>query len=226
MADSDDLERVEALARFQSYCEREQHRVNLMIERDRRDRLQESIITAAELSVSEGVTASIVDTKREPTPEWLSHGDVEPFVPRQHDKTVAVVSTVRRNRIGIPTRMAKRGQLSEDQLKGCLWYSMTYDLAGLDPSIPSVQIGREVFGGQNDRVPFTDRQQEAQSDLRLVKKKLPAKYIRFFEAVVIGNIPISRAKRLGQFGRAKALRCFTGMAETVYGETKNFKGVA
>lgn len=194
---------------------REQQRVKALIERDRADQKKEIERAAAELKIREGLVVSAHETVVEPTPEWFQHGDAENYTPELPDGTVREIKTVRRVRVPIILRMLHRGQLDNDQYRALNWYSECYERAGLHGAIPSVQIGKEVFGGGPDRVLFTEMQQEAQRALREARSAIPASMVRFFEAVVIDNIPITRASRFVRRKPATALRLFRNAARDV-----------
>lgn len=204
----------------------EQQRVRELIERHKADHAREIVRAAAEIELASGKTASILDAVMEPTPEWRQHGDVERYTPRQPDGTVRQVTTVRRVLTPIALRMLRAGKIDNEQYRTCVWYAATYERAGLMGTIPSVQIGREVFGGGPDRVLFTEAQQDAQRALRRVKAVIPKHEVRFFEAVVIGDVPITRASRFLRAKPAKALKRFRFIVEQVCDEVKNLGGIA
>lgn len=199
---------------------REQERVKALIERDNADRMREIERAAAEIELASGKTASIRETVVEPTPEWFQHGDHQTFTPEVPDRTAIVLKTVRRVRVPIILRMLHRGHVDNDQYRALNWYSECYEMAGLHGSIPIAQIGKEVFGGGPDRVLFTERQQQAQKLLRQVRSVITAHRVRFFEAVVIDNVPITRASRFVREKPQKALKTFRNEADKVTAEVE------
>lgn len=194
---------------------REEARVKALIERDRQDRMRDIERAAAELKIREGLVVSAHETVIEPTPEWFQHGDAQAYTPELPDGTVREIKTVRRVRVPIILRMLHRGQIDNDHYRALHWYSECYERAGLHGRIPIAQIGKEVFGGGPDRMLFTESQQEAQKLLREVKSAIPKHQVRFFEAVVIDNIPITRASRFIRKTPANALKPFRMIAEAV-----------
>jgi hypothetical protein len=204
---------------------RELARVKAMIERDRQDRMREIERAAAEIELKSGKLASVRETVMEPTPEWFQHGDHQPFTPDVPDRTAIVLKSVRRVRVPVILRMLHRDLIDSDQYRALNWYSECYERAGLHGSIPIAQIGREVFGDGPDRVMFTESQQAAQKMLRTAKKVIPLHQVRFFEAVVIDNVPVSRASRFVRARRNKALNIFKDLAQKVTVEVKNLGGV-
>ena len=199
---------------------REQARVKALIERGKADRMREIERAAAEIELASGKTASIRETVVEPTPEWFQHGDVQDFTPEVPDGTAIVLKTFRRVRTPIILRMLHAGKIDNDQYRALNWYSECYEMAGLHGSIPIAQIGKEVFGGGPDRVPFTERQQQAQKLLRQVRSVITAHRVRFFEAVVIDNVPITRASRFVREKPQKALKTFRNEADKVTAEVE------
>ena len=194
---------------------REKARVKALIERDKQDRMREIERAAAEIKVREGLVVTAHETVIEPTPDWFQHGDAESFTPELPDGTVRELKTVRRVLVPIVLRMLHADKIDSDQYRALVWYRECYERAGLLGSIPSVQIGREVFGGGPDRVLFTEMQQDAQRQLREAKAEIPKHQIRFFEAVVIGNVPVTRASRFVRTKPAKALKIFRELAQAV-----------
>jgi hypothetical protein len=193
----------------------EQRRVNAMIERDRQDRMREIERAAAEIEVNSGSIVSIRETVIEPTPEWFQHGDVEGFTPETPDRSAIVLKTVRRVQTPIIRRMMNAGKLDIDQYKALAWYADCYEHAGFHGNIPSVQIGKEVFGGGPDRVLFTEAQQDAQRQIRMLRAVITPHRMRFFEAVVIDNVPVARASRFIRTTRSNQLKLFKYEAQKV-----------
>jgi hypothetical protein len=203
----------------------EQRRVKALIERDKADRAREYERAAAEIKVREGLVVTAHETVIEPTPEWFQHGDSQSFTPELPDGTVRELKTVRRVRVPMILRMLHNNTLDNDQYRALHWYSECYEMAGLHGTIPVSQIGKEVFGGGPDRVLFTESQQVAQKMLRAARKDIPKHQIKFFEAVVIGNVPVRRASRFIRSRRDKALRTFIELAQLVTVAVKDLGGV-
>lgn len=196
----------------------EQARVKAMIERDKADRAREYERAAAEIELASGKTAYVKETVMEPTPEWFQHGDAESFTPEVPDRTAIVLKTVRRVQTPIVKRMWTAGKLDIDQYRALTFYADCYEHAGLHGSIPIAQIGKEVFGGGPDRVLFTEAEQEAQRVLRMLRAVLTPHRVRFFEAVVIDNVPVARASRFIRTTRRNQLNLFKIEAQKVTSE--------
>lgn len=197
---------------------RERERVQAMIARDKADQMKEIERAAAELELASGKTAFVRETVIEPTPEWFQHGDAEDFTPEVPDRTSIVMKTKRRVLTPIVLRMLKADKIDSDQYRALAWYAQTYEAAGLLGNIPIVQIGKEVFGGGPDRVLFTEAQQEAQKQLRAVRSVITPHRVRFFEAVVIDNVPVARASRFIRTTRSNQLKLFKIEAQKVTSE--------
>lgn len=197
----------------------EQRRVRGLIERDRAGRIEEALRTVAEIEFADGVMVNLADTVVPPTREWMKQnaGAIEAFTPRQPDGTVRTISTVRRMSASVVMRMARKGQLSDDAAKACQRYAATHEAAGLDGNIPSVNYSREVFSAPATRLMFTDAQGEAQSELRAMRAVIPARYRKFFDAVVLRDVPLHRASRFARMRRTAALAHFRELADDVAG---------
>lgn len=208
------------------YTKHQRKREQELIARDKAWHAEEIMRAAAEIRVREGVTAMVVDTVVPPTPEWMQQGDTETYIPRQPDGTVAQVKTVRRVRTPITMRLLHRGKIDNEQYQACHWYAECYERAGFHGPIPSVNMGQEVFGGGADRVLFTEAQQQAQRDLRQAKAVIPKHMVRFFEAVVIGNVPVTRASRFIRMKPHNALKQFRIIADKLVEPVKNLGGIA
>ena len=193
----------------------EQARVKAMIARDKADQMREIERAAAEIELASGKVAYVKDMTIEPTPEWFQHGDAEAFTPETPDRSAIVLKTVRRVQTPIIKRMWGAGKLDIDQYRALAWYADCYEHAGFHGNIPGVQIGKEVFGGGPDKVLFTEAQQEAQRTLRMLRAVITPNRMRFFEAVVIDNVPVARASRFIRTTRSNQLKLFKYEAQKV-----------
>lgn len=196
---SQSAERVSRRERDTERKRREQE----LIARDKAYAAEEMIRAAAEIKVREGVTAAIVETAIGPTPEWLAKGDTETYIPRQPDGTVAQVKTVRRVRTPIAARLNRKGRIDADELRACLWYRHMTELAGLEgrytsthydntPASSAVSRRQAGFGGH---IPTTENEAEARRYIRAARACIPAKRLKFFDKVILDDVPITRAAR-------------------------------
>jgi hypothetical protein len=184
-------------------------RVEAMLERDKADRIRERDRRLAELEVSHDNFINLSDTVIEPTPEWLEKGEVRPYTPKQPDGTARVVRTVRRLSLPRVLMMHQAGNLSDDHLAACIWYRSQFEEAGLQGRVKSSLLslaGNVGGGGGGDGqfpMPLHEREAIARQLYRGARANLTAFYVRFFEAVALRDVPISRAAR---FARCRAER--------------------
>lgn len=141
-----------------------------------------------------GNLSGIFDTILGPTPEQLSHGCFEPYQAETVENTAVSITTLRRQIVPQVLRLHYRGLIDADQLKIVIWYRNTYDQTGLTGNIPSTDYMKEVFASPDQRLPFSQMQCEAQDDIRFVRVFMDGTKIRFFDAVVLDDMPLSRAK--------------------------------
>jgi hypothetical protein len=206
-----DLAFIRAGARLTASVD-EADRVKRMLGRDRDEGRKERDRKAAELQVREGVYVNLSDTVVEPTPEWLKKGDVQTFTPKQPDGTVRKISTVRRVVTPMIERLHRKGAITDDQAAACLWYRSIFERAGLEgrysisrPGAPNPSSGTRRSGGVAGHIAMTLEEAEARTLWRLVRQHMTAFYIRYFDAVVIDDVPISRAVRFARCRREKGL---------------------
>lgn len=193
----------------------ESERVRELIERDRAERQAEEFRRESEERFEAGSDRDAANAVVSPTPEWEQHGDFETYIPRQPDGSVRVVRTVRRMKVPLVTRLERKGEVSAEGAAACRWYATLHEMTGTIGLIPSTDMGKEVFAAPQDRVAFTERQQQAQSDFRAARCALPARYLRFFDAVVLGDIPMHRAARFARIRKSNAAPKFRTLAETL-----------
>lgn len=199
----------------------EDARVQALIERDRKDREAEAARAKAEAEVAGGMMANVQDTVVSPTPEWLAKGNVQTFYPKQPDGTVREIKTVRRNSSSVVVKMFMRGDLDDEQLQACLWYQRVHDIAGMDGR--AAASGWSMTGGIQRSpgesgfgyVPSSEYIAEARDLYRGARNSITDFYLRFFEAVVVGNVPIRRATRFARCRNEKAPRRFRDCVQQV-----------
>lgn len=199
----------------------EEVRVRQIIERDKREAVAERDRKAAELEVAGGKVSLLPETAIEPTPEWLAKGDTETFIPKQAKGTTVLIKTRRRIDKPIIMRMWKDGRLTDDQMKACLWYRDVFEIAGLDGSFKTSQIGNSegVSGGgaaYSGHIPNTLHAVYARQSIRGAREAIGSFYLKFFEAVVCDGTPIPRAARFAKCRREKALFRFRQLASILY----------
>lgn len=189
----------------------ERRRVAAIITRDNQEYAKEIARQAATLEVRDGLTVNIVDTVMEPTPEWLKKFEHKTFVPKIEGQTVRTLRGVRRVVKPAVARLYDNGHLDEGQLAACLWYRWVFEASGLqgkycasrfDSGSPADKTTRT--GGFAGHIPITLSEAEARRAYRSATETITASYQRFFDAVVLDDVPIYRSWRLARCSRPKA----------------------
>jgi hypothetical protein len=155
------------------------------------------------MEVAKGVFVNLTDTVIDPTPEWLAKGEVGSFTPKQPDDTVRVIKTVRRVSSPVVARMHAAGRLSDAQYAACRWYAERHASAALDGryKLSNISFTSGTSGGGGDgQAPMARFLHEAQARLefRAARENIPAFYVKFFEAIVLHDVPIRRAVRFAR----------------------------
>lgn len=194
-------------------------RVASILARDAADREAEAARTLAESNLRRGAPANAADLIVPPTPEWIAQGDIIPYRPR-HDGQWASLSegmtTMRRVLTPIAKRLFHAGKLNEEQFSACTWYRRTYDEAGLEGTLPGTDFLKEVWTAPQSRgMNFTEEQIEAQKHLRNARAKIPSAFVKFFEAIVLHDIPVKRAARTHKCRFRHEVQCLRDCAESV-----------
>lgn len=198
--------------------EDERRRVQEILRRDREYEEREAARRRAIIEVDGKHLANLADTVVEPTPEWLAKGDVRPFSPKQPDGTVRVIRTVRRVSAPRVVKMHEAGKISDEHLSACLWYRYNYEAASLDGRYKSSHIsltGNVGGGGGAGQSPMALHEFEAiaRNNYRAAKDSITDFYVRFFEAIVIGDVAMNRAAKFARCRNEKAPRRFRDCCE-------------
>ncbi len=202
--DSDQDAVKQRLAKQRDRALAEKRRVRSVVEDYRASIAREATRQAAMLEVKEGVFVNLADTVIEPTPEWLDKFDTVAVTVRPPDGTARKLATVRRVRTPIVMRMANNGKITEDQAKACLWYREMHEKAGLEGRYSSNQFGPQVgfgsssakkFGGGAGHIPMTEDEAYARAMFRAARNSISSHNIKYFESVVLHDVPLHRASR-------------------------------
>lgn len=194
---------------FKTLAMLEADRVAALIERDKADRARDRERANARTEMENGSFASIEKTVMEPTPEWLEKGDFRSYTPKQIDNTIRTTKTVRRISLPRVLMMHQAGNLSEDHLSACIWYRKQWEEAGLQGRVKSshLSLTGNTGGGSGGMgqapMPLHEREAIARQMYRGARDAITPFYIRFFEAVVLRDVPLRRAAR---FARCRAER--------------------
>lgn len=198
----------------------ERERVEVIIKRDRTDRLIEMDRQVAEVEVANGNYYNLVGSALPPTPEWLAKHETMPFTPKQADDTVRVIKTVRVVRTPIVARLWRAGKITDDQFRACLWYRKVHEQAGLEGRYSGMKFDKENMGGGSSRssggaghIPLTMEEAFARRMFRAAQEYLPSNYLVFFEKVVIDDVSLNRASRFARCRNERAPHHFRTVAQ-------------
>lgn len=197
-------------------------RVEAILARDRADAAADRERTMARIRMDNGDFSLIAETVLPPTPEWLAKGEINAFTPqlvgeggRTH--TVKTLRTVRRLENSTITRLHLRGDISEEELWACRWYRRIHERAGIEGRYKTSHLslaGNVGGSGGGAQHPMAQNHREADARIayREARSALTSFYLRFFEAVVIGDVPVRRAAR---FARCRAERAILRFRDTI-----------
>jgi len=200
----------------------ERRRVRELLNRDRADAARETARAEAEKAMAAGSFVNLADAVVEPTSEWLEKGEVQSFTPRSPDGTARSVSTVRRVQTPIVIRMHRSGKLSDEHVLSCVWYRNAFefaDLAGHSASSqwnPNSTIRRGAIDAGFGYVPASEAVAEARDEYRAARDMLPAASLRFFEAIVLDDLPLRRAARFARCRDDRAQHQFRTVCERLH----------
>ncbi|WP_310530705.1 hypothetical protein [Novosphingobium sp.] len=167
----------------------------------RADLSREADRQSAELKIREGVSVNLADLAVPPTEEWERQGEAVNYTVKTEGQNVQVVTTRRRVRIGQVMKAHRMGKITDDQFLACEWYQEQYERTGLEGRLRSVDLSTEVYGGPNYGIIFAELQMKAQTQYRAARSAIPARFLKFFELVVLDNLPVDRARRIAPSGR-------------------------
>lgn len=215
------------LHRMARLKQEEEDRVAALIKRDKSDRSRDRDRKIADKEVAEGKFGNLSDTVVEPTPEWLEKGDVATFVPKQPKGTTKVIRTVKRVKAAMVMRLFFQGKITEDQMRACMWYRDQYEIAGLMGRVKSNHLsltGNTGGGGGMGQAPMAlhAREAEARELFRAARDAITPFYLKFFDSIVIHDIPPSRAAR---FARCRNDRAFARFRDTAQEMANHVEGL-
>lgn len=179
-------------------AKREAKRVADMLASDREYQAREITRAAAELEIREGVFVNVADAVVEPTPEWLGKGEVVGKTVRADGEGyhVRVVRTVRRVKITPHVRAYRAGKMDHRQVRACDWYVYSYEMSGLKGNWATWSLNDRIKANVKSHEMFHNMQLEAQDMLRDARLLMPKRFRKFFDMVVIDEVPVTRAKKL------------------------------
>lgn len=183
--------------------QREANRVAAVIERDKAERTAEADREAALLEISEGVYVNVGDATVPPTLEWMTKGDVMSVTVQADGEGhhARSVKTVRRVMTSHAKRAYRAGKITEEQKIACEWYRDQYDAAGLEGRVKTANLAQRISGGVAGGIMFTEDQVAAQWHYRNARERMNPGMIKFFDLVIIDEIPVDRSCRIARSGR-------------------------
>lgn len=201
------------LARAAAQTDRERSLAAAM----RADLSREADRQAAELKIRDGVSVNLADLALPPTPEWERQGEAVNYTVKTEGQNVRVVTTRRRVRVGQVMKAHRMGKITDDQFLACEWYQDQYERSGLEGKVRSVDLAAEVRSASTSGYVFNDGQLTAQANLRAAREKITPRFQKFFDMVVLQNLPVHRAAQLAPSGQ-KPWRMLRMRADAVFGE--------
>lgn len=183
--------------------QREADRVAAVIERDKAERTAEADRQAALLEINEGLFINVGDAVVPPTREWMEKGETMPFTVQADGEGhhARSVKTVRRVMTSHAKRACRAGKITEEQKVACEWYRDQYDAAGLEGRVKTANLTQRISGGVAGGIMFTEDQVAAQWHYRNARERMNPGMIKFFDLVMIDEIPVDRSCRIARSGR-------------------------
>lgn len=164
-------------------------------------------LAQAQIAFDNGNTACLEETIIPPTPELLASGEFERFTADTVKGTVRSATTVRRKLMSHVEKYYLSGLIELEGLTACRWYRDVYEATGLTGNIPSTDYSREVFSSPESRSMFSDWQIDMQIMYRTARGNLTARWIPFFEGMVLHDMAPKKALRLSR-GNDKKVKVY------------------
>lgn len=218
------------IERMNRLKQEEEDRVAALIKRDKKDRVRDRDRKAAELEVADGKFVNLADSVLEPTPEWMGKGETRTFIPKQPKGTTKIAKSVRRVITPMVIRMLHDGRLTEEQASACIWYRAQYDAAGLSGRVKTAHIsltGNSGGSGGMGQAPMAlhAREAEAREAFRSARNAITPFYLKFFDSVVIHDIPLTRAARFARCRNDRAPKRFRDTAQELLEHCQRVKAI-
>ena len=185
-----------ARARFEQ--EHNDERIRALVRRMGEYDAAERALAQAQMAFENGNTACLEETVIRPTPELLASGKFEPFAADTVKGTARSVTTVRRKLMSHVDEYFYKGVIEIAGLSACRWYRDVYEATGLTGNIPSTDYSKEVFSAPQSRSMFSDWQIDMQDMWRAARLEMTAKWLPFFDAVVLHDVSPRVAIRLAR----------------------------
>jgi hypothetical protein len=182
-----------ARARFRA--ENEAGRVKELVRRMGEYERAEQRLAQAQIAFENGNTACLDETIIPPTPELLAKGIFERFTADTVAGTARSAATVRRKLMSHVVNYYLSGLIDDQELSACRWYRDVYEATGLTGNIPSTDYSKEVFSAPQSRSMFSDWQIDMQDMFRAAREQMTARWLPFFDAMVLHDMAPKKALR-------------------------------
>lgn len=193
--------------RASQYAEQEKGRVADLVRRMSEYERAERKLAQAQMAFENGNTACLEETIIPPTPELLASGEFERFTADTVKGTVRSATTVRRKLMSHVEKYYLSGLIELDGLTACRWYRDVYEATGLTGNIPSTDYSKEIFSAPQSRSMFSDWQIDMQEMYRLARSQMTARWIPFFDGMVLHDMAPKKALRLSR-GNDKKVKVY------------------
>lgn len=186
-------------ARVRFEREREGGRIADMVKRFNEYERADKALTQAQIAYANGNTQCFDETVIGPTPEQLLKAEYEPVEAKRDDGWQAKQAmTVHRKIMSHALTFYHKGVIDDTGLQACRWYKDVYEASGLIGNIPSTDFTKEVFAAPQSRSMFSDWQIDMQGMWRAARLEMTAKWLPFFDAVVLHDVSPRVAIRLAR----------------------------
>lgn len=200
-------ERVMRRVRREEYPEAEKARVANLVKQMSEYERAEIALFDAQAAFANGNTACLDETIIRPTPELLASGEFERFTADTIAGTVRSATTVRRKLMSHVEKYYLSGLIDLEGLTACRWYRDVYEATGLTGNIPSTDYSKEVFSSPESRSMFSEWQIDMQDMFRFARSHMTARWVPFFEGMVLHDLAPKKALRLSR-GNDKKVKVY------------------
>jgi hypothetical protein len=201
------FETVLAPARARFRAEREGERVKALVRQMGEHEKAERRLEQAQIAFENGNTACLDETVIAPTPELLASGIFERFTADTVAGTARSATTVRRKLMNHVVNYYLSGLIDDAELQACRWYRDVYEATGLTGNIPSTDYKKEVFSSPQSRSMFSDWQIDMQDMFRAARAQMTARWLPFFDGMVLHDLAPKKALRLSR-GNDKKVKVY------------------
>lgn len=193
---------------------REERRVAAILDRDHTQREAERARADAQAQSDNGGYPDPELLAVRPTPEWHQHGEAR-IVYARHDgqhATERPAKVVRRVSASRAYQLHRRGVIDDDGLAVCVWYREIYERAQLEGSTGAMRYdGHGV--SSSVRLPIgllagSETIYEAREQYRMARSSIPTRLVWCFEAVVLGDLTLTRAAGAGRVRKGSIVKAF------------------